>query len=279
MIRRHTVRIIRKLLFFVLLLFLGVMFLSPLISTVLAGLRTDADLMRNGLFALPEPPYLGGFGKVWEEGDLGTYMRNSFIVTLVALIGTVICATLGAYALSQYTFRFKNVVFLVFMMGLFFPPQVYIVPVYFLANTLRIYNTYYGLMAVHIAYQLPFSMLMLRGFFRTIPTSFIDAARIDGASDLHILWRIILPLSLPVLGSLSILLFTWIWNDFFWALSMSHTKDTQTIMIGISAFRGRLAYNWNSEAASSLISMFPPLVIFFLFQKLFIKGIRSGGIK
>jgi ABC-type glycerol-3-phosphate transport system permease component len=165
------------------------------------------------------------------------------------------------------------------MLGLFFPPQVYIVPVYFLANSLRIYNTYYGLIAVHIAYQLPFSILMLRGFFRTIPSSFIDAARIDGASDIHILLRIVLPLSLPDLGSLSILLFTWIWNDFFWTLSMSHTKDTQTIMIGISAFRGRLAYSWNSEAASSMISMFPPLVVFFLFQKLFVKGIRSGGIK
>lgn len=279
MMNRRSARVLKKTILFSLLFLLGVLFISPLLSTILAGLRTDADLMRNGLFSLPDPLYLGGFPKVWEEGDLGQYMKNSFIVTLLALGGSVVCATLGAYALSQYTFRFKNIVFLVFMMGLFFPPQVYIVPVYFLANSLRIYNTYYGLIAVHIAYQLPFSILMLRGFFRTIPSSFIDAARIDGASDIHILLRIVLPLSLPVLGSLSILLFTWIWNDFFWALSMSHTKDTQTIMIGISAFRGRLAYNWNSEATSSLISMFPPLVVFFLFQKLFIKGIRSGGIK
>jgi ABC-type glycerol-3-phosphate transport system permease component len=165
------------------------------------------------------------------------------------------------------------------MAGLFFPPQVYIVPIYFLANRLHIYNTYLGLIAVHVAYQLPFSILMLRGFFKTIPSTIIDASRIDGAGELRILLRIILPLSVPVLGSLSILLFTWIWNDFFWALSMSHTSDTQTIMIGIAAFRGRLAYNWNSEASSSFLSMLPPMITFFIFQKFFIKGIRSGGIK
>ena len=91
--------------------------------------------------------------------------------------------------------------------------------------------------------------------------------------------KIILPLAVPSLGALAILLFTWIWNDYFWALSMSHSIQAQTIMIGIAAFRGRLVYNWNSEAASSLLSMLPPLIMFFAFQKFFIQGIRMGGIK
>lgn len=277
--RTSTLLKFSKVMGYILMLSLGLLYLSPLLSTILATLRTDADLMRNGLFSLPKPLYIGGFKKVWQEGNLGQYMRNSVVVTVLSMCATLVCATLAAHAISRYTFRFRTAVFLVFMAGLFFPPQVYIVPIYFLANRLHIYNTYLGLIAVHVAYQLPFSILMLRGFFKTIPSTIIDASRIDGAGELRILLRIILPLSVPVLGSLSILLFTWIWNDFFWALSMSHTSDTQTIMIGIAAFRGRLAYNWNSEASSSFLSMLPPMITFFIFQKFFIKGIRSGGIK
>jgi multiple sugar transport system permease protein len=268
-----------RLLGAMLLISMGLAYLSPLLSTVLAALRTDVDLMRNGIFSLPKPLFLGGFGNVWQEGNLGRYLRNSIIVTVSATFATLVCASLAAYAIARFTFRLRTFVLLLFMAGMFFPPQVFIIPIYFFANALHLYNTYLGLALVHLAYQLPFSVLLLRGFFKTIPSGLLDAARIDGAGELRILLKIILPLAVPSLGALAILLFTWIWNDYFWALSMSHSIKAQTIMIGIAAFRGRLVYNWNSEAASSLLSMLPPLVMFFAFQKFFIKGIRMGGVK
>lgn len=264
---------------YVLLVSFAFAYLSPIITTVLAAFRTDADLLRNGAFSWPRPLYLKGFAEVWREGNLEKYVRNSLIVTFTATMAALVCASLAAYALARYTFRLQTVVLMLFLAGLFFPPQVYIVPIYFLANKLRLYNTYAGLIAVHLAYQLPFSILVLRGFFKTIPTALLDAAHIDGAGELKILLKIVLPLSVPSLGAMAILLFTWIWNDYFWALSMSHSVKAQTIMIGIAAFRGRLALSWNSEAASSLIAMLPPFIMFFAFQRMFIKGIRMGGIK
>jgi multiple sugar transport system permease protein len=279
-VRLHTAtqRVVRILGYLVVISF-AVAYLSPLLSTILAAFRTDEDLLKNGIFAFPRPFYFGGFPRVWRQGNLSAYLRNSIIVTSSAVLLTLVGSCLAAFALSRYRFKLRNVVLLLFLAGLFFPPQVYIVPIYFLANKFHAYNTYYGLIAVHLAYQLPFSILLLRGFFRTIPSTFIDAAHIDGAGELKILLKIVLPLSLPALGAMSILLFTWIWNDYFWALSMSHSIDVQTIMIGIAAFRGRLVLNWNNEAASSFIAMLPPLLIFFAFQKLFIKGVRMGGIK
>jgi ABC-type glycerol-3-phosphate transport system permease component len=264
---------------YLLLFTLALSYLSPMISTLLAAFRTDADLLKNGIFSWPQPLHIGGFADVWKDGNLGKYVRNSLIVTLTATLAALVGASLAAYALARYSFRLHSLVLLVFLAGMFFPPQVYIVPIYFLANKLRVYNTYIGLIAVHLAYQLPFSILLLRGFFKTIPTALLDAAHIDGAGELKILLKIIMPLSVPSLGAMAILLFTWIWNDYFWALSMSHSLKAQTIMIGIAAFRGRLAMSWNSEATSSLIAMLPPLIMFFVFQKFFIKGIRMGGIK
>jgi len=258
---------------------LALLYLLPMFVSVMAAFRTDADLLSNGFLSLPHPWYFGGFASVWHEGSISLYMRNSVIVSLLGVLLTVCGACLAGYALARFKFRGQGLLLLVFLAGLFFPPQIYIIPIYRLAVSLHIYNTYLGLILVHIAYQLPFSILLLRSFFKTIPTSLLDAARIDGAGELRILARIVVPLAIPALGATTILLFTWIWNDFFWALSMTHTVKAQTIMVGVSQYYGRLAVNWNQEAASSLLAMLPPLVMFLLFQRLFIRGVRMGGIK
>ncbi len=254
-------------------------YLLPLTVTILAAFRTDADIMWNGLIALPSRWYVGGFSAVWHEGSLGSYMKNSGLVTVVGVLATLACGSLGGYAIARYPFRLSNVVLLVFLIGLFFPPQIYVVPVYFLSNRLGVYNKIIGLVLVHIAYQLPFTILVLRNFFRTIPADLLDAARIDGASELRILVRVVLPLSIPAMGAMGILLFTWIWNDFFWAFAMSHSRQAQTIMVAVSLFRGRLVENWNRECAASVIGMLPPLLMFAVFQRYFIKGVRLGGVK
>ena len=277
--RSSTTSSLARTLGTVFLVSLALVYLAPMFVSVLAAFRTDSDLLSHGFLSAPQEWYLGGFGSVWYEGNINLYMRNSAIVTLSAVLMTVCGACLAGYALSRFRFRGQGVLLLVFMAGLFFPPQIYIVPIYRLAVSLHIYNTYLGLVLVHVAYQLPFSIMLLRSFFKTIPTSLLDAARIDGAGELRILVRIVLPLAVSALGALTILLFTWVWNDFFWALAMSHTTKAQTVMVGISQYSGQLAVNWNQEAASSLIAMLPPLVVFLLFQKFFIKGVRMGGIK
>lgn len=268
-----------KILRYGVLLAIAMVYLLPLSVGILAAFRTNADLLNNGFLSLPHPWYIGGFNTVWSEGNLDLYLRNSAVVTGFAVLGTLVCASLAAYVIARFEFPLKKFVLLLFLAGLFFPPQIYIIPIYFLSTKFGIYNTYYGLILVHIAYQLPFSILFLRSFFHTIPSDLLDAARIDGAGEARILTRIVLPLSIPAMGAMAILLFTWIWNDFFWALAMSHSTKAQTIMVGVAQFRGRLVVNWNREATSSLIAMLPPLITFVIFQRFFIKGVRMGGVK
>lgn len=268
-----------KIIGYLVLFTMALVYLFPLLSTVLSAFRTNGDILRNGIFSLPRSWYFGGFSAVWIDGNLATLIKNSAIVAFSAVLLAVLCASLAGHAMAQFRFRLKTLILLAFLSGLFFPAQLYLIPIYKLANRLGIYNTYHGLILVHLAYHLPFSTFLLLGFFRTLPSDFLDAARIDGAGEVKIFIRIVLPLSIPTMGATAILLFTWIWNDFFWGLAMTQGLESETIMVGLSRFSGRLVFNWNQQAAGSLIAMLPPLLIFIAFQRAFIKGVRMGGIK
>jgi multiple sugar transport system permease protein len=166
-----------------------------------------------------------------------------------------------------------------FFAGLFFPPQTFMVPVYILTRKLGVYDTYFGLMLVHIAYSLPFGVLTLSRFFSTIPSTLIDAARTDGASETHILVRIVWPLSANAIGAVAVFQFTWIWNDYFWGLVMTQSRNVQPVMVGITSAIGRLVFDWNGQSASSAIALIPPLLVFIFLQRIFVEGVRMGGVK
>jgi len=277
--RHFNLRALIRLVSYTVLALVALLYLAPLVAALLAAFRSDADILRNGFLALPRPWYFGGFPQAWEQGDLGVLLKNSAIITLLSVPLTVLCASLSGYALSRFRFRFRTAILLLFMSGMFFPAQVYVIPIYMLANSIGIYDHFIGVILVHLAFQLPFSTLFLLSFFRTLPAGLLDAARIDGAGELRILLRIVMPLSTSALGGIAILLFTWIWNDFFWGLSMTQSLGTRPIMLGLASFSGRLTFNWNAQAAASLIAIFPPLLIFVLFQRTFMKGVRMGGMK
>jgi multiple sugar transport system permease protein len=229
--------------------------------------------------AWPEALYAGGFRTAFEEGNLGVYLRNSFIITIPSVIVALICASLASYAIARFEFRLKGLVFVGFLAGMWLPPQAFLFPVYVLTNRLGIYDSYIGLILVHVAYSLPFGVLVLTGFFRTIPGALLDAARIDGAGELRIFTQVVLPLALPAIGAVTIFQFTWIWNDFFWGLAMTQSPGVQPIMIGVTNSMGRLIFNWNGQAVGAVVAMLPPLMVFVAFQRFFIKGVRLGAVK
>jgi multiple sugar transport system permease protein len=191
----------------------------------------------------------------------------------------LLCASLASYAIARFEFRLRGLVFVAFLAGMWLPPQAFLFPVYVLTNWLGIYDSYFGLILVHVAYSLPFGVLVLTGFFRTIPQALLDAARIDGAGELRIFTRIVLPLALPAIGAVTIFQFTWIWNDFFWGLAMTQSTDVQPIMIGVTNSMGRLIFNWNGQAVGAVVAMLPPLFVFVMFQRFFISGVRLGAVK
>ncbi len=262
----------------VLLLLAGLFFL-PIFTTVMASIRSNGDLLNNGILAWPEALYTEGFRIAFGEGHLGVFLINSVIITIPSVLVALILASLASYAIARFEFKLQKLVFVVFLAGMWLPPQAFLFPVYVLTNWLGLYDTYFGLILVHVAYSLPFGVLVLSGFFRTIPSAFLDAARIDGAGEFRILTRIVLPMALPAIGAVTIFQFTWIWNDFFWGLAMTQSMDVQPIMIGVTNSIGRLIFNWNGQAVGAVIAMLPPLLVFVAFQRFFIKGVRLGGVK
>lgn len=257
----------------------AVLFLLPILVTFMTALRSNPDILKNGLRALPNPVYLSGFISTWTKSSIGLFVRNSFIITIPSVVGATFCASLAAYAISITRFYLRVAILIVFFGGLWFPPQTFLIPVYLLSQKLGIYDTYFGLILVHIAYSLPFGVLTLSRFFGSIPTAIVDAARVEGAGEFGILARIVWPLALPALGAVAIFQFTWIWNDFFWGLVMTQSTHVMPLMVGMTSTLGRYVFDWNGQSVGSVIAMLPPLVIFIFLQRFFIEGVRSGAMK
>jgi multiple sugar transport system permease protein len=169
--------------------------------------------------------------------------------------------------------------FLVIVAGLFFPPQVILIPLFRLFNAMGLIDTLWPVIITHVAMGIPICTLLMRNFFATVPNALREAAILDGANEWTVLTRIALPLSLPALAVLATLQFTWIWNDFLWPLIFTQSDDKRTIMLGIVNLKGQYTVAWGVQGALSLIASLPTLVVFLFFQRYFIKGMTMGAVK
>ncbi len=263
----------------IVLVLFAIVYILPIYATFTTAFRSLSDLLTSNLWALPKSVYFGGFHNAWVEQRLAIHARNTVIIAVPALLIAISLSSLVAYAVAHIAFSARRVIFFLFVSALFFPPQIFVIPVFQLAKALGIYDTYWGLILVHSAYSLPFSVLMLTTFFGAIPAELLDAGRIDGASELRLLLEIVVPLSRNAFATVMIFLFTWIWNDFFWGLVMSQSPSVQPIMIGILNATGRLAFNWNGQSAAALIASTPPVIAFVFLQRLFSRGVMLGSLK
>lgn len=277
--RRSTGFLLRSMVKYLLLSVLALIFALPIVTTFFTAIRSNGEILTEGLWALPRSFYLEGFYIAWTKGQMGLYIKNSFIITIPSVLGAIVCSSFAAHALTRFRFPAQNVILIMFFAGMWFPPQTFLVPVYLLTQRLRIYNRYLGLIAVHISYSLPFGVLVLSRFFNTIPNALVEASRIDGASEIRILTRIVWPLAVPALASVAIFQFTWIWNDFFWGLVMTQSPRVQPVMVGMTSTLGRFVFDWNGQSASAMLALLPPLVLFILLQKYFLEGVRMGAGK
>lgn len=262
-----------------LLIVVAVVYALPIYATITTAFRSSKELLTGNLWSLPKEVYLGALKRAWVEQRLARHALNTVVVAMPALFVAMCLSCLAAYPIAHMRFRGRQAVFLLFVSGMFFPPQIFIIPVYELARKLGIYDTRLGLILVHSIYSLPFSILMLTTSLQLIPSEVLDAGRIDGASELRVLLSLILPLARNALAVIGIFLFTWIWNDFLWGLVMTQSPSVQPIMIGVVNSAGRLAFNWNGQSAAALIATTPPAVAFILMQRLFTKGVMLGSVK
>jgi multiple sugar transport system permease protein len=254
--------------------------LLPLIGIAITSIRPSSDLASGNYFGMPSRfAGIENYTAVFENSNIGWYILNSFKVTIPTVIGAVALSCLSGFALAVYKFRMNLVVFFMFVAGNFVPFQILAIPVRDLTVKLGMYNTMTGLVLFHVAFQTGFCTLFMRNFIKSLPFALIEAARVEGASEWTIFWRIVLPLMRPAIAALSVLIFTFIWNDYFWATIMAQSADVRPVTAGMNELKGQWKVAWELIAAASIVAALPPVAMFFLMQKHFIAGLTLGATK
>lgn len=270
---------VKTWLFTLAMLALAVAFLIPAWGVLLTSFKTDADIAFNGVWAPSGNVTVDNYLSLVFDVRVHSYLRNSFLVTIPATIISVAMGTLAGYVIAKLRVRGGNAILLVIVSGLFIPPQILLIPLFQLFNFMGLYDTLWPMIIVHSAYGLSLCTLVMRNFFDKVPDELLEAALMDGASHARILWSVALPLSRPALGALATLQFTFIWNDFLYPLIFTRSEAAQTIMVGILSLGGQYSTAFGAQAALSIIASLPTLLVFFIFQKQFIRGLTAGAVK
>lgn len=218
---------------------LTALWLVPIIAAVVTSLRTYDDILLNGFWSMPRVWTLENFAEAWNRGGLSHYLPNSFIITIPAMIATLFLSSLGGYALARFKFRGNRLILFIFVAGMMLPFQILLLPVFKLTDALHIYNTYWALIIFHTSFQLGFCTFVLRNYMRTVPGEILEAARVDGCGEFRIYRQIMMPLTLPAMGALATLVFTWVFNDFLWALILLQRDALKPVSTGLATLMGQ----------------------------------------
>jgi multiple sugar transport system permease protein len=257
-----------------------IVWLLPMLAVLLTSIRSSDELARGNYWGWPEHFALWtNYREALTASPMLHYFWNSCLITLPAVFGAIALASMAGFALAVYSFRGNMLLFGTFVAGNFVPIQILMIPVRDLTLRLGLYNTVDGLILFHTAFQTGFCALFLRNFIKQLPFELIEAARIEGASEWTVFSRIVLPLIRPALAALAILVFTFVWNDYFWALCLTQGDDAAPITVGVAALRGQWTTAWNLVSAGSILAALPSVAMFFAMQKQFVAGLTFGATK
>lgn len=258
-------------------LFFAVLSLFPLYWLVTSSFKNSADVVKMPPDWFPKTFTFSNYTDVFNNQPAFTWAYNSLVVALVSTFGLIIVSALAAYAFSKLKFKGKNILFVIFISSLMIPKEVMIVPLFRIIQDFGMVNTLSGMIFPNIATA--FGVFLLKGFFDTIPDSLREAAKIDGASEFKIFYKIMLPLAKPGIGALFILNFVQVWNDYLWQLVVGQDANSKTLMVGIATLMQDLNPNFAYKMAGATVAAIPMLLIFIFFQKYFTKGITLGADK
>lgn len=271
---------ISKLLFVITLLFLITYFIViayPLFWMVFSSFK-DTSSIFGETWSLPQEWKVDNFAEAWNLG-ISDYFFNSVIVTSLTILITVMLGALAAFGLSRYKFKGQTLLFLIIAGGLMFSPEVSLIPLYKIVQFFKIYDTHWALILPYVAFQIPLTVLLFRAHFITIDKEYEESAYLDGCSSFGFLWRIVLPMSMPIVLTATVLISFFAWNEFMFSLVFLDTDSLKTIPTGLLAFQGAVSTNWGVMMAGLTISALPIVILFLFTQKYFINGLSEGGLK
>ncbi|MGR3541219.1 MAG: carbohydrate ABC transporter permease [Hasllibacter sp.] len=263
-----------------LLPFALLLWLIPLVAVALFSVKPGGDFTVGNYWGLPS--YFAGwenYRAVFFESNMPRYLLNSVLITVPTVIGAVALSTMTGFALGIYRFSGNLWIFFIFVAGNFVPFQILMVPVRELTTDMGLYNTFGGLILFHVAFQTGFCTLFMRNFIRALPYELIEAARVEGVAEWRIFWYVVLPLMKPAIAALAVLIFTFIWNDYFWAIVLTQGEATQPVTAGITSFNAQYRAAYHLMSAGSIVAALPPVIMFFAMQRHFIAGLTLGAVK
>ncbi|WP_224816126.1 carbohydrate ABC transporter permease [Hasllibacter sp. MH4015] len=255
--------------------------LIPLLAVIWFSIKPGEDFTQGNYWGWPATGFQGitNYWTVFAESAMPQYLWNSVVITIPTMFGAVALSCMTGFALGVYRFKGNLLIFFMFVAGNFVPFQILMVPVRDLTDQMGLYDTRLGLILFHIAFQTGFCTLFMRNFIRALPRALIEAARVEGVSEWRIFWFVVLPLMKPAIAALCVLIFTFIWNDFFWAVVLTQSPESQPVTAGITAFNGQYRAMYHLMSAGSIVAAIPPVAMFFLMQKHFIAGLTLGAVK
>lgn len=268
---------ILKFLIYTLLVFLSAVFLMPIVWVIFSSFKPAGELFTWPPTLLGRNPSLDNYTQAFAAGDFGRWFLNIVVVSVLATVLTVIVNIMAGYVFAKYEFKGKKLLFGMVMVTLMIPLEVIMIPIFKVIVSTHMYNNLWGLIIPAVAS--PTAVFLVKQYYEPIPDALMEAARIDGASEMQILMRIMLPLAKPIISVLCIFSFMWRWNDYLWPKLVINSKTKYTLQLALANFSGEYSVDWSSLLAMSVISMIPVLVVFLTLQKYIIGGMTAGGVK
>ncbi|MZQ86566.1 ABC transporter permease subunit [Paenibacillus sp. 5J-6] len=252
--------------------------LYPIFLMLTSSLKTNIQILKNPM-SLPTSISFAAYSKLVHQIPFFTYFWNSLVVSVVSVVLILLFGVMASFYIARYPFRWNGALFFFFLLGMMIPIKLGIVPLFLLMKKLSMLNSIWSLVSVYTAIGMPLAILILTGFFRTLPKELEEAARIDGASDFGVMWHVLLPLIRPAIGTVMIMNFIMAWNDFFFPLIFIQDDTMKTIPVGMLSLFGQYSTDLSMLFAGLTLASVPMMVIFFLASKQFMEGMTAGAVK
>ncbi len=268
---------IKNILFWLLLVIMTAIYIGPFLFSLSISFSEETDVFQWPIRLIPEKLTLKHYQAVWTDLPFGRWLLNSVVITSIQTISNVFFASLAGFAFARLRFPGKDVIFAIFMASLMIPGIILLVPKFIIMNELRLINTYAGLMLPGLITVV--NIFLMKQFFETIPRDLEEAAFIDGCSYFRLYWQIFMPISKPAIAAVAIYTFQGAWNEFMWTVIVTTTNDMFTLPVGMNFLKNEYQVNWPLLMSGTILISIPTLVIFLFFQRYFVEGVASSGLK
>ncbi len=273
------------------MIIMTIVWVFPLVWALYASLRKDSDIIAHGYFSLPAGLTIDNFVNAWNQAEIPQAYLNTLGITIPAVVIALLVASMVAFAVTRFSWRFNILVLMIFTAGNLLPQQVFIIPLFQMFNSLlvhfpaplsdsgRLYNQAFGIILINVTFQLGFCVFVLSNYMKTLSKELTEAALVDGAGVLRIWAGVIMPLCRPALAAMATLEFTFIYNDYFWALFLMKDGNRRPITSFLQNLNGMYYSNYSLLAAGAVLAVIPTLLVFLALQRYFVSGLTLGASK